>query len=42
MLLSSALFGETFRFEQVFAGAVLLLGAFLALSARPPAIEEPA
>jgi len=42
MLLSSALFGETFRFEQIFAGAVLLLGAFLALSARPPAIEEPA
>jgi drug/metabolite transporter (DMT)-like permease len=42
MLLSSALFGETFRFEQIFAGAVLLLGAFLALSARPPAIKEPA
>jgi drug/metabolite transporter (DMT)-like permease len=42
MLLSSAFFGETFRFEQMFAGAVLLLGAFLALSAQPPAIEEPA
>ena len=42
MLLSSALFGETFRFEQIAAGAILLLGAFLALSARPPVIEEPA
>jgi hydrogenase/urease accessory protein HupE len=36
------LFGETFHLEQMFAGAVLLLGAFLALSARPPVIEEPA
>lgn len=42
MLLSSALFGETFRAEQVAAGAILLIGAFLALSARPPVIEEPA
>lgn len=36
MLLSAAFFGETFRFEQMGAGAVLLLGAFLALSAQPP------
>lgn len=42
MLLSSALFGETFRFEQLLAGAVLLGGAFLALAARPPVVEEPA
>ena len=37
MLLSSFLFGETFRAEQVIAGTILLCGAFLALSARPPA-----
>lgn len=42
MLLSAGLFGERFRGEQLVAGAVLLLGAFLALSARPPVIEEPA
>ena len=42
MLLSSMLFGETFRFAQVAAGAILLLGAFLALAARPPIVEEPA
>jgi drug/metabolite transporter (DMT)-like permease len=40
MLLSAALFGETFRFEQVVAGAVLLFGAFLALSARPPSSRK--
>jgi len=42
MLLSSALFGETFRAGQLIAGAVLLFGAFLALAARPPVVEEPA
>lgn len=42
MILSAGLFGETFRAEQIAAGALLLLGAFLALSARPPVIEEPA
>ena len=42
MVLSSALFGETFRAEQLAAGVVLLSGAFLALTARPPVIEEPA
>lgn len=42
MMLSSGLFGETFRFGQIVAGAVLLTGAFLALSARPPLPEEPA
>lgn len=42
MILSAGLFGETFRTEQIAAGALLLLGAFLALSARPPVIEEPA
>ena len=36
MLLSALLFGEIFRFEQVIAGGILLFGAFLALSARPP------
>lgn len=41
MVLSSALFGETFRAEQIVAGVVLLCGAFLALAARPPLIEEP-
>ena len=42
MLLSAGLFGETFRAGQIVAGAVLLCGAFLALSARPPVVEEPA
>lgn len=42
MMISSALMGETFRLEQIVAGAVLLGGAFLALTARPPVIEEPA
>jgi drug/metabolite transporter (DMT)-like permease len=42
MLLSAGFFGENFRAEQVVAGAFILLGAFLALSARPPVIEEPA
>ena len=37
MFLSSLLFAESFRGEQVVSGAVLLFGAFLALSARPPA-----
>ena len=41
MLLSSFLMGERFSFEQVLAGAVLLFGAFLALAARPPVVEEP-
>lgn len=41
MVLSAGLFGETFQPGQVAAGAVLLVGAFLALSARPPVIEEP-
>ena len=42
MALSAGLFGETFRGEQIAAGLLLLVGAFLALSARPPVIEEPA
>ena len=42
MLLSAGLFGESFRAEQVASGAVLLLGAFLSLTASPPVIEEPA
>jgi drug/metabolite transporter (DMT)-like permease len=42
MLLSAGFFGETFGVGQILAGAVLLLGAFLALSARPPIVEEPA
>jgi drug/metabolite transporter (DMT)-like permease len=42
MALSAGLFGESFRGEQIAAGALLLVGAFLALSARPPVIEEPA
>ncbi len=41
-LISSSLFGEAFRPLQIVAGGVLLFGAFLALSARPPVIEEPA
>jgi drug/metabolite transporter (DMT)-like permease len=40
MLLSSFLLGENFSFEQLLAGALLLAGAFLALSARPPMVEE--
>jgi len=36
MLLSAGFFGETFRADQLVAGAVLLVGAFLALSAKPP------
>jgi drug/metabolite transporter (DMT)-like permease len=36
-VLSSFIFGETFQLEQVAAGGMLLFGAFLALSARPPA-----
>lgn len=42
MALSAGLFGETFKAGQIAAGAVLLIGAFLALSARPPIVEEPA
>ena len=42
MLLSAELFGETFGPTQMVAGSILLLGAFLALSARPPVVEEPA
>jgi drug/metabolite transporter (DMT)-like permease len=41
MVLSSFIFGETFRLEQMVAGAMLLFGAFLALSARPPAARAP-
>lgn len=42
MLLSAGLFGERFRAGQLVAGGVLILGAFLALSARPQSVEEPA
>ena len=42
MLLSAGLFGETFRLEQMAGGALLLAGSFLALTARPPVVEEPA
>lgn len=42
MIMSAGFFGERFRPAQVVAGAVLIAGAFLALSARPPVIEEPA
>lgn len=42
MLLSAEFFGETFSLAQMMAGAILLLGAFLALSARPPVGGEPA
>ncbi|MGA0092777.1 MAG: DMT family transporter [Chthoniobacterales bacterium] len=38
--LSSLLFGETFRAGQMVFGGILLFGAFLALSARPPAAKE--
>lgn len=41
MLLSAFLMGEKFSFEQVLAGSVLLAGAFVALAARPPVVEEP-
>lgn len=42
MLLSAGLFGEAFHPAQIAAGALILGGALLALSARPPVIEEPA
>lgn len=42
MLLSAELFGESFSATQMAAGGILLLGAFLALAARPPVVEEPA
>jgi len=42
MLLSAELFGESFSGTQMAAGGILLLGAFLALAARPPVVEEPA
>ena len=42
MVLSAGVLGETFLPGQMAAGALLLVGAFLALSARPPIIEEPA
>ena len=42
MLLSAELFGESFSITQMVAGGILLLGAFLALAARPPVVEEPA
>lgn len=42
MLLSAELFGETFGATQMVAGSILLLGAFLALAARPPVVEQPA
>ncbi|MBJ7259488.1 MAG: DMT family transporter [Chthoniobacterales bacterium] len=38
--LSTLIFGEDFRAGQIIAGAALLLGAFLALSARPPARQS--
>jgi drug/metabolite transporter (DMT)-like permease len=41
VVLSSFIFGETFRWEQVAAGGALLFGAFLALSARPPVLRKP-
>ena len=37
VVLSSFIFSESFQAEQVVAGALLLSGSFLALSARPPA-----
>lgn len=39
VVISSFLFGESFRAEQIVAGIVLLFGSFLALSARPPASQ---
>jgi len=42
MLLSAGVVGETFRAAQMVSGAILLCGAFLALAARPPIVEEPA
>lgn len=41
MILSSFLFGESFRGEQILAGAILLLGSFFALSARPASPLKP-
>lgn len=41
MVLSAFMVGEKFSLEQVLAGSVLLVGAFLALAARPPVVEEP-
>jgi len=42
MMISAELFGERFGVIETAAGGILLLGAFLALSARPPVVEEPA
>ena len=42
MFLSAGIFGESFRTGQLVAGAFILIGAFLALTARPPIIKEPA
>jgi hypothetical protein len=42
MFLSAGIFGENFRTGQLVAGAFILIGAFLALTARPPIIKEPA
>ena len=42
VLLSAEMFGEAFSVTQMAAGGILLLGAFLALAARPPVVEEPA
>ena len=42
MLLSAELFGESFTVTHMAAGGSLLLGAFLAMAARPPVVEEPA
>lgn len=36
VVLSSFIFGESFRAEQIVTGALLLFGSALALSARPP------
>jgi len=41
IFLSAGIFGESFPAEQLLAGALILVGAFLSLSARPPVIEEP-
>lgn len=41
VVISSFLFGESFRTGQIMAGAMLLFGSFLALSARPPAPRTP-
>jgi ABC-type uncharacterized transport system permease subunit len=42
MMISAELFGEKFGVIETAAGGILLLGAFFALSARPPVVEEPA